>query len=121
MWIFYGVVFSLVILRITHREQERPYKVWIPVPCLMVLISIFLVITPMMIQEQAVTALMAITRSSDLLLPGQESVSVKDFRQNQREDDSLDLVLVKMFTHKIQFKNKLFDKIINESNFDNNA
>ena len=46
-WIMYGLSFvSLLIMRVTHRHEPRPFKVWIIVPALMVLISLALVVVP---------------------------------------------------------------------------
>ncbi|UYV81166.1 SLC7A9 [Cordylochernes scorpioides] len=46
-WIFYGGAMALVIvLRFTMKDTPRPYKVPLVIPVLMVLICIFLVVTP---------------------------------------------------------------------------
>ncbi|KAM4614162.1 B(0,+)-type amino acid transporter 1 isoform 1-T2 [Discoglossus pictus] len=47
VWIFYGLtIAALIVMRYTRKELERPIKVPIVIPVLMVLISIYLVLAP---------------------------------------------------------------------------
>uniref|UniRef100_A0A0B7AWD6 b(0,+)-type amino acid transporter 1 n=1 Tax=Arion vulgaris TaxID=1028688 RepID=A0A0B7AWD6_9EUPU len=58
-WLFYGLTFSsLIYFRYKLRDVERPYKVPLPIPILMVLISIYLVIAPI-ISDPAIEFLYA--------------------------------------------------------------
>ncbi|XP_057291575.1 b(0,+)-type amino acid transporter 1-like [Hydractinia symbiolongicarpus] len=46
-WIFYGATFAALIwLRFKKPEMKRPYKVWIIIPIVMLLCSIYLVAAP---------------------------------------------------------------------------
>ncbi|EDV25951.1 expressed hypothetical protein [Trichoplax adhaerens] len=46
-WLFYGATFiTLLLLRWKQPDLHRPFKVWIIIPILMVLISAYLVIAP---------------------------------------------------------------------------
>ncbi|RUS92171.1 hypothetical protein EGW08_000024 [Elysia chlorotica] len=46
-WFFYGMNFvALLVFRVTKRDHDRPYKCPIVVPIVMVLISVYLVIAP---------------------------------------------------------------------------
>ncbi|GAB1609263.1 b(0,+)-type amino acid transporter 1-like [Argonauta hians] len=46
-WLFYGLAFlSLLVMRVTKRKQKRPFKVFLPVPILMLLIAVYLVVAP---------------------------------------------------------------------------
>lgn len=50
-WFFYGMNFvALLVFRVTKPHEERPYKCPIFVPILMVLVSIYLVIAPIVKQ-----------------------------------------------------------------------
>ena len=52
-WIFYGMAMvALLVLRRTRPDAYRPYKVFIGVPILVLLISIFLVVAPIIEQPQ---------------------------------------------------------------------
>ncbi|KAL5466759.1 hypothetical protein EMCRGX_G030908 [Ephydatia muelleri] len=47
IWLFYGLTFlALLIMRVTHREARRHYKVWLPVPIFMLCVSVLLVTVP---------------------------------------------------------------------------
>ncbi|XP_010205985.2 B(0,+)-type amino acid transporter 1 [Colius striatus] len=47
VWIFYGLtVFSLIVMRFTRKELERPIRVPIIIPVIVTLISIVLVLAP---------------------------------------------------------------------------
>ncbi|XP_004636882.2 b(0,+)-type amino acid transporter 1 [Octodon degus] len=46
-WLFYAMtVIALVVMRFTHKHRERPIKVPIFIPILVILVSVFLVLTP---------------------------------------------------------------------------
>ncbi|XP_038556749.1 b(0,+)-type amino acid transporter 1 isoform X3 [Micropterus salmoides] len=46
-WVFYGLTaLALIVMRFTRRELNRPVKVPIVIPCLMVLVSCYLVLAP---------------------------------------------------------------------------
>ena len=46
-WTIYGVsIFAVVVLRIRKPNLHRPFKIWIIVPILMSLVSLFLVVLP---------------------------------------------------------------------------
>ncbi|XP_054472040.1 b(0,+)-type amino acid transporter 1 [Anoplopoma fimbria] len=46
-WVFYGLTaLALIVMRFTRKELHRPVKVPIVVPCLMVLVSCYLVLAP---------------------------------------------------------------------------
>ena len=48
IWTYYCLSFvSLLIMRVTHRHEPRPFKVWIVIPALMVLISLAIVVVPL--------------------------------------------------------------------------
>ncbi|EDO41148.1 predicted protein [Nematostella vectensis] len=47
VWLFYGVtMFSIIWMRVRQKDKTRPYKVPIILPCLMTLLSIYLVVAP---------------------------------------------------------------------------
>ena len=46
-WTIYGMsIFAVIVLRIRRPEMERPFRIWLIVPVLMTLISLFLVVIP---------------------------------------------------------------------------
>lgn len=46
-WFFYGCAFlSLIVMRFTKKDMKRPFKVFILIPVIMLLISIYLVVAP---------------------------------------------------------------------------
>lgn len=46
-WMFYGGAFlSLIVLRFTGAKLERPFRIWIVVPIMLTIISVFLIIAP---------------------------------------------------------------------------
>ncbi|XP_057316618.1 b(0,+)-type amino acid transporter 1-like isoform X2 [Hydractinia symbiolongicarpus] len=46
-WVFYGACFvALIYLRFKRKDMERPYKVFLPIPFIMILFSIFLTVIP---------------------------------------------------------------------------
>ncbi|XP_029657095.2 b(0,+)-type amino acid transporter 1-like [Octopus sinensis] len=46
-WLFYGLAFlSLIVMRFTKKNEPRPFKVFILVPIVMLIISIYLVVAP---------------------------------------------------------------------------
>ncbi|XP_057316623.1 b(0,+)-type amino acid transporter 1-like [Hydractinia symbiolongicarpus] len=46
-WLFYGACFvALIYLRFKRKDMERPYKVFLPIPFIMILFSIFLTVIP---------------------------------------------------------------------------
>ena len=48
IWTYYCLSFvSLLIMRVTHRHEPRPFKVWIIIPALMVLVSLAIVVVPL--------------------------------------------------------------------------
>ena len=50
-WLEYCLSFvSLLIMRVTYRHEPRPFKVWIIIPALMVLVSLAIVIVPLVEQ-----------------------------------------------------------------------
>ncbi|XP_046549202.1 b(0,+)-type amino acid transporter 1-like [Haliotis rubra] len=52
-WAFYGMTFlSLIVLRFRMKDAPRPYKVPIPIPVIMFLVSIYLVIAPIVDNPQ---------------------------------------------------------------------
>ncbi|XP_071089047.1 b(0,+)-type amino acid transporter 1-like [Haliotis cracherodii] len=52
-WMFYGMTFlSLIVLRFRMKDAERPYKVPIPIPIIMLLISLYLIIAPIVEDPQ---------------------------------------------------------------------
>lgn len=53
-WIFLGGTFlSLIILRWKRPHDLRPYKVWIGIPVVMVVVSCYLVIAPLLAKPQS--------------------------------------------------------------------
>lgn len=53
-WIFLGGTFlSLIIFRWKRPHDVRPYKVWIGIPVVMVMVSCFLVISPLLSKPQS--------------------------------------------------------------------
>ena len=47
IWVYYALTFaSLLIMRVTYRNEERPFKVLFVVPLLMVFVSLAVVIVP---------------------------------------------------------------------------
>ena len=50
-WLEYCLSFvSLLIMRVTYRHEPRPFKVWIIIPALMVLVSLAIVVVPLVEQ-----------------------------------------------------------------------
>jgi L-type amino acid transporter 9 len=48
-WVFYGSVFlGLLVLRRTHSDQHRPFKVWTSLPVVMLVVAVFLVLLPLL-------------------------------------------------------------------------
>ena len=48
IWTYYCLSFvSLLIMRVTYRHEPRPFKVWIVIPALMVLVSLAIVVVPL--------------------------------------------------------------------------
>ena len=48
IWTYYCLSFvSLLIMRVTYRHESRPFKVWVIVPALMVLVSLAIVVVPL--------------------------------------------------------------------------
>ncbi|XP_031568721.1 b(0,+)-type amino acid transporter 1-like [Actinia tenebrosa] len=46
-WFYYLMCFAGILwLRFRRKNMKRPYKVWIGIPCIMVLVSIYLVVAP---------------------------------------------------------------------------
>uniref|UniRef100_A0A0L8GXF7 Cationic amino acid transporter C-terminal domain-containing protein n=1 Tax=Octopus bimaculoides TaxID=37653 RepID=A0A0L8GXF7_OCTBM len=46
-WLFYGLAFlSLIVMRFTKKNEPRPFKVFILVPIVMLIISVYLVVAP---------------------------------------------------------------------------
>ncbi|XP_029646765.1 b(0,+)-type amino acid transporter 1-like isoform X1 [Octopus sinensis] len=46
-WLFYGLAFlSLIVMRFTKKDEPRPFKVFILVPVVMLIISVYLVVAP---------------------------------------------------------------------------
>lgn len=46
-WFFYGCAFlSLIVMRFTRKNAKRPFKVFILIPVVMLIISIYLVVAP---------------------------------------------------------------------------
>ncbi|CAI9735030.1 (0,+)-type amino acid transporter 1-like isoform X1 [Octopus vulgaris] len=46
-WLFYGLAFlSLIVMRFTKKDEPRPFKVFILVPIVMLIISVYLVVAP---------------------------------------------------------------------------
>ena len=46
-WLFYGVtVLSLIVLRWQRPSQPRPYEVWLGIPVMMILVSLYLIVAP---------------------------------------------------------------------------
>ena len=57
-WVFYGLtIAALLIMRVTHKDEPRPYKVWLLVPILGLLVSLFLVVLPVV--QKPLPSLMA--------------------------------------------------------------
>lgn len=53
-WIFLGCTFlSLLVLRWKRPHEYRPYKVWIGIPIVMVMISCYLIIAPLFAKPQS--------------------------------------------------------------------
>ena len=51
IWTYYCLSFvSLLIMRVTYRHEPRPFKVWIIIPALMVLVSLAIVVVPLVEQ-----------------------------------------------------------------------
>ena len=58
IWVYYTLSFiSLLIMRVTYKDEERPFKVFFVVPLLMVFISLAVVVIP--IKDQLVQSLSA--------------------------------------------------------------
>ena len=58
IWVYYTLSFiSLLIMRFTYKDEERPFKVLFVVPLLMVFISLAVVVIP--IKDQLVQSLSA--------------------------------------------------------------
>ena len=58
IWVYYTLSFiSLLIMRVTYKDEERPFKVFFVVPLLMVFISLAIVVIP--IKDQLVQSLSA--------------------------------------------------------------
>ncbi|KAK7076555.1 b(0,+)-type amino acid transporter 1 [Halocaridina rubra] len=52
-WIFYGgAMLALIVMRFTMKDKERPYKVPIVIPIIVLLISLYLVIGPIVDSPQ---------------------------------------------------------------------
>ena len=50
LWLFYALgIFGIFIMRITHKDKHRPFKVWLLLPSFMVLVSLFLVVLPLVL------------------------------------------------------------------------
>ncbi|XP_003386254.2 PREDICTED: b(0,+)-type amino acid transporter 1-like [Amphimedon queenslandica] len=48
MWLFYCLSFiGLLIMRYTKRNIKRPFKVWTPVPMVMICSALFLITVPL--------------------------------------------------------------------------
>ncbi|XP_054716450.1 b(0,+)-type amino acid transporter 1-like [Uloborus diversus] len=46
-WMFYGgSMLTVIVMRFTEKDLPRPYKVPIPIPCVMVVVSAYLVLAP---------------------------------------------------------------------------
>ena len=53
-WIFLGSTFlSLLVLRWKRPHEHRPYKVWIGIPIVMLVVSCYLVIAPLLAKPQS--------------------------------------------------------------------
>ena len=47
VWLFYGIAIAgILIMRVTHKDDPRPYKVWLVAPILALLVCLYLVILP---------------------------------------------------------------------------
>ncbi|XP_052815410.1 b(0,+)-type amino acid transporter 1-like isoform X2 [Mya arenaria] len=58
-WFFYGLTMaSLIVLRVTQKDRPRPYKVPIIVPVIVLLVSVYLVVAPI-IQDPRIEFLYA--------------------------------------------------------------
>lgn len=59
-WIFLGGTFlSLIILRWKRPHDLRPYKVWIGIPVVMVMVSCYLIIAPLLAKPQSSAVVLA--------------------------------------------------------------
>ena len=48
IWVYYALTFtSLLIMRVTYRKEERPFKVFFVIPLVMVFVSLAVVIFPL--------------------------------------------------------------------------
>ena len=57
MWLFYGLAIAgLLIMRVTHKDKPRPYKVWLIAPIFGLLMCLYLVVLPV-IQKPVPTLL----------------------------------------------------------------
>ena len=58
VWLFNGMTIAgLLIMRVTHKDDPRPYKVWLVAPILALLVSLYLVILP--VTQKPMPVLMA--------------------------------------------------------------
>ncbi|KAL9959964.1 hypothetical protein ACROYT_G033348 [Oculina patagonica] len=63
-WIFLGSTFlSLLVLRWKRPDDHRPYKVWIGIPVVMVMVSCYLVIAPLLAKPQSSAVALAFVLS----------------------------------------------------------
>ena len=58
VWLFYGIAIAgLLIMRVTHKDEPRPYKVWLVTPITGVLVCLYLVTLPVI--QKPLPSLMA--------------------------------------------------------------
>ena len=58
VWLFYGLTIAgLLIMRVTHKDEPRPYRVWLIAPVFALLVCLYLVLLPVI--QKPVPTLMA--------------------------------------------------------------
>ena len=57
-WVFYGITIGgLLIMRVTHKDEPRPYKAWLLAPIVGLLVCFYLVVLPVL--QKPLPSLMA--------------------------------------------------------------
>ena len=58
VWLFYGITIAgLLVMRVTHKNETRPYRVWLITPIFALLVCLYLVVLPVI--RKPVPTLMA--------------------------------------------------------------
>ena len=58
VWLFYGLAIAgLLIMRVTHKDEPRPYRVWLIAPIFGLLASVYLIVLPVI--QKPVPSLLA--------------------------------------------------------------